>query len=380
MDLHRLHRLTDVINAAGTVTPLGVSRSSPAIAAATAAALEQFFVIDELQDRVSAALAKATGAEAGAVVHCASAGITLAVAAAIAGTSAEAVAALPDTRGLASEVVIPAGHVVDYGHSILQDIRLAGATPVVAGSESGCGVAEIEGALAAPGAACLLLVSSRLTRGAPVDFTGAVTSARARGVLAVIDGAAQALRVHELVKTGADLVILSGQKYLASPTAGLVVGRARAVAALRAQEKGIGRAMKATKEAIIGALTALEERAALDLAAWSAEQHAKVERFVARAARLPALRTQAVPDPTGLPFLRAELKVDAVAAATDAAALAAALRDGTPSIRVMTTGLARGRLVFELVPLSEAEIEAILARLEALLTAARAKRRETTPR
>lgn len=371
MDWRHLHGLTEVINAAGSVTPLGVSRSSPAVAAATAAALSRFFVIDELQDRASAALAQATGAEAGAVVHCASAGITLAVAAAITGTSAEAVAALPDTRGRASEVVIPAGHVVDYGHTILQDIRLAGATPVVVGSESGCGVAEIEAALAVPGAACLLLVSSRLTRGAPLDFTAAVAAARARGVLAVIDGAAQALRVRELVETGADLVILSGQKYLASPTAGLVVGRAGAVAALRAQEKGIGRAMKATKEAIVGALAALEERAALDLAAWSAAQHEKAARFVARAARLPALRAEARPDPTGLPFPRAEVKVDAVAAGTDAVALAAALRDGTPSIRVMTSGLARGRLVFELVPLSEAEIDVILARLEAALAAAR---------
>jgi hypothetical protein len=39
----------------------------------------------------------------------------------------------------------------------------------------------------------------------------------------------------------------------------------------------------------------------------------------------------------------------------------------------MTHGLARGRLIFELVPLSEPEIETILARLEALLAAPRRK-------
>jgi L-seryl-tRNA(Ser) seleniumtransferase len=375
MDLHRRYGLTTIVNAAGSFTPLGVSRSSPGVAAAAAAALSQFFLIEELQDRASAALARATGAEAGAVVHCAAAGITLAVAAAIAGTSAEAAAALPDTRGRAAEIVIAAGHVVDYGHSILQDIRLAGATPVIAGSDDVCSIAEIEGALAGPGVAGLLLVSSRLTRGAPVDFAGAVAAARRRGVLAIIDGAAQDLRVRALVETGADLVVLSGQKYLAAPTAGLIAGRAVAVAALRAQEKGIGRAMKASKEAILGALAALDEREALDLAGWSQAQHEKVARFVARAARLPGLHAEAAPDPTGLPFPRAETKVDAVAAGTDAAALAAALCDGTPSIRVMTHGLARGRLVFELVPLSEAEIETILARLEALLDAARRGRR-----
>lgn len=375
MDLHRHYRLTPVINAAGSFTPLGVSRSSARVAAAAAAALSQFFVIDELQDRASAALARATGAEAGAVVHCTAAGITLAVAAAMTGASPEKAAALPDTRGLASEVVIPAGHVVDYGHSILQDIRLAGATPIVAGGDDRCTVAEIERALAGPDVACLLLVSSRLVRGAPVDLSAAVEAARRRGVPAIIDGAAQDLRARALVATGADLVVLSAQKYLAAPTAGLVIGRAGAVAALRAQEKGIGRAMKATKEAIVGVLAALEDRAALDLAAWSAAQHDKVARFAARADRLPGLRVEAVADPTGLPFARAEAKVDAVTAGIDAAGVAAALADGAPSIRAMTHGLARGRLIFELVPLAEAEVEAVLARLAAVLGAARAKGR-----
>ena len=58
----------------------------------------------------------------------------------------------------------------------------------------------------------------------------------------------------------ADLVLVSAQKYLASPTAGLIIGRKRLVHACRAHEKGIGRAMKATKEAVIGVLAALEER------------------------------------------------------------------------------------------------------------------------
>lgn len=375
MDLHQRYGLTPIINAAGTFTPLGVSRSSARVAAATAEALSQFVVIDELQDRAGRALARATGAESGAVVHCAAAGITLSVAAAMTGASPEKAAALPDTRGLAAEAVIPAGHVVDYGHSILQDIGLAGATPVVAGAGDRCTLGDIDGALAGPEVACLVLVSSRLTRGTSVDLAAAVEAARRRGVPAIIDGAAQDLRARALVATGADLVILSAQKYLAAPTAGLVVGRAGAVAALRAQERGIGRAMKPTKEAMAGVLAALEEREALDLAAWSTAQHDKVARFVARAGRLPGLRAEAVSDPTGLPFPRAEAKVDAVSAGIDAAGLAAALAQGSPSIRVMTHGLARGRLIFELVPLSEAEIEIVLARLTTLLGAARPKPR-----
>ena len=80
----------------------------------------------------------------------------------------------------------------------------------------------------------------------------AVKLAKNLGVPTIIDGAAQDFRIEELLETGADVVLVSGQKYLASPTAGLVFGKREYVDAVRAQDKGIGRGMKATKEAIIG--------------------------------------------------------------------------------------------------------------------------------
>jgi uncharacterized pyridoxal phosphate-dependent enzyme len=366
MSLHDRHGLSKVINAAGTFTPLGVSRSSPRVAAAAAEALGAFFVMDELQDAAGRAIARATGAEAGTLVHCAAAAITLAVAAAMTRGAPEKIAALPDTSGMPNRVVLPAGHAVDYGHPIVTDIRLAGATPILAGGDA-CTIADLDAALAHPGTAALLLVSSRLARGAPIDLAAAVAAAHRRNVPAIIDGAAQDLRLGALLETGADLVLLSAQKYLAAPTAGLVVGRRAWVAALRAQEKGIGRAMKATKEGIIGTLAALEERQALDLAAWRRAQEEKLAGFVTRANTLPGIAARAVPDPTGLPFARAYLAVDPARAGRDATALADALKSGAPPIWVMRHGLAEGQLILELVPLGDDEMEAILARLGKLL-------------
>ena len=66
------------------------------------------------------------------------------------------------TGASANRVVLPAGHAVDYGHSILQDIRLPGANPVLAGSEKHCSIEDLERELSQQGTACLLLVSSRL--------------------------------------------------------------------------------------------------------------------------------------------------------------------------------------------------------------------------
>jgi uncharacterized pyridoxal phosphate-dependent enzyme len=347
MDLHRRFALTPVINAAGTFTPLGVSRSPRAVRDAAAQALGEFVVIDELQERASAAIADWTGSEAGAVAHC------------VAGEDPEAIAALPDPGERRRRVVLPAGHAVDYGHPILQDIRLAGGVPRLAGSDDACPIDDLDAALATGDVACMLLVSSRLVRGAPVDLGAAVATAHRHGVPAFIDGAAQDMRLPELLATGADLVFASGQKYLASPTAGLVAGRARWVRAFRAQERGIGRAMKPSKEAIAGLLAAIEERRGLDAATWSRRQAGKVEDFARRCAGLRGASARIEPDPSGMPFARVHLRVGPDAA-MDATRLAGALAGGAPSIRVMMHRQAQGELVFELVPLEEAEIDAIV--------------------
>lgn len=367
MGLHARYGLTQVINARGPFTPLGVSRSDGGVTAAVAEALSEFFVMDEIQEVADRALARFAGAEAGTVVHCTASGITLSVAGSMTGSSPERIAALPDTTGMPAAVVLPAGHAVNYGQPIMQAVRLAGAAAVPVGSDAECTLADLETGLARPDAACLLLVSSRLVRGTCVPLSEAVAVAHRRGVPAVIDGAAQDFRVEELLATGADLVTVSGQKYLGSPTAGLVVGRAELVAAVRAQERGIGRAMKANKEAVVGVLAALEARRELDVEAWRRGQAAKVQYFVERAGALRGITALACEDPTGLPFPRARISVDPAAAGMDAGTLAKALRTGSPSIWVMTDQQDTGDLVLELVPLTDLELDAILRRLVELL-------------
>jgi L-seryl-tRNA(Ser) seleniumtransferase len=362
MSIHDRYRLSVVINAKGTYTPLGVSRSSYGVAEAVAQALPEFFVMDELGDRASEAIAQVTGAQAGAVVHCTAAGITLSVAATMTGGDPRRVAVLPDTTDMHNRVVMPATHVVNYGHSNLQGIRLAGAQVDLAGDENRCGIDDLEEELDGPDVACLFLVSSRLTHGEPIDLIAAVRAAHRRGVPAIIDGAAQFPRIADLLATGADLVLVSGQKYLGSPTAGMAAGSWSLVQALRAQEKGIGRVMKPTKEAIVGVLAALEEWQAFDRMKWEADELAKVDAFVAAVARIPGVTAEVVPDPTGLQVSRVLLKV------SDAKRVATELEAGTPPIYVMTDRMADNELMLELIPLDADEIATILARLWAVLT------------
>jgi L-seryl-tRNA(Ser) seleniumtransferase len=367
MDDHERTAPRRIINARGTFTPLGVSRSSVAVAEAVAAALADFCDMDAMQRSAGDALAAFSGAEAGTVVHCASAAITVAVAAAMTGDDAALVQRLPDATGLSHDVVLPAIHAVNYGHPITQAIRLAGAPPVLAGTDASCAAADIAAALAGSSPCCLLLVSSRLTRGEAMDFGGAIQAARAYGVPVIIDGAAQDFRIRDLLALGADLVLVSGQKYLGGPTAGIVVGRAGLVAAVRAQEKGIGRGMKASKEAIAGVLAAVRERQLLDETAWRSSQDAKTTEFVARANELAGITARAVQDPTGLPFARAHLAIDPAVARCDAAGLVGALRDGVPAIFAMDHLVGVGEIVLELVQLREEELAVILERIAALV-------------
>jgi L-seryl-tRNA(Ser) seleniumtransferase len=368
MNLQQRYHLTSVINARGTFTPLGVSRSSTRVRQAVSEALGEFLVLDELQQAASDSIARMSGAEAGAVTHCVAAAITLSVAATMTGGHAAAVSQLPDSSGMRNRVVMPANHAVDYGHPIVTDVRLAGAVPVLAGSRSGCTLHEIEAALSHERTACLLLVSSRLVAGESPDLRLAVAAAQRRGLPAIIDAAAQDMRIGSLLDSGADLVLVSGHKYLASPTAGLIIGRRPLVQACRAQERGIGRAMKPTKEAIVGVLAALEERGELDIAAWSARQEDKVRAFAARVNRIRGLDATVVPDPTGMPFSRACITVEEGPDGTwNAALLAERLAAGSPSIRVMDQSTGEGKLFLELVPLAEAEVELIIERIAELV-------------
>ena len=362
-----INQLTQVINARGVFTPIGVSRSSVSVATATGGALSRYFIMDELQALVGQRISELTGAQAVTLTHCCAASITLAVAGAMTGNVPEKIAALPDTSGMKSRVVIPRGHAVNYGQPIEQAIRLAGAHPVLVGTPYQCLIDALVKEIDHDQTCAVLLVSSRLTTGVTPDFSTVIEAAHRAGVPVIIDGAAQDMRIAQLLATDADAVLVSAQKYLAGPTAGMVIGKRALIDAVSAQEKGIGRAMKASKEALVGTLAALFERSQTDMAGWQKEQARKLAGFIAQVNDLSFAEVSAQGDQTGLPFSRVHLKIDERESKLTALELASALRSGDPSIWVMDQKAAEGELAFELVQVSDAECDSIIARLHVLL-------------
>ena len=367
MDLKAKYGLNEVINARGTFTPLGVSRSSDHVAGVTGEALKQYFDIEELQAKAGEIIARHCGAQYATITNCASAAITLCVAATVTGSDLTKIQALPDTGSLNNKVVIAAGHCVNYGHSIEQDIRLAGCIPIIVGDASGCTIEELNTALSQPGVTALIYVESRLTSGIQPDLNEFVAVAHARNIPIILDAAAQDMRMEELVANNCDLLIFSAQKYLAAPTAGIVVGKHDLVKAVYAQVKGIGRAMKAGKASILGVIAAIEQRSQTDMVEWANTKKLEAIQFAKQLENIEFISSKLVKDPTGGEFWRVELVLDEGSSNISAADIANRLQSGTPAIYCNSTNQHCGILNFEILDLSEGERHLIINRIEQII-------------
>jgi len=357
MDLHEKYGLTKVINACGKMTALSGSIVLPEIAEEAAESLKHFFVLDELQAAAGRIIAESTGSESGCVTACTAAGITLSVAACITGNDLAKVWQLPDTESMPNRVLIQKGHCINFGHPITQSIRLAGAEAVEVGVINRTTKEELRHELAKGGVVAILHVESHHTvRYGWVALPEIVELAHEFGVPVIVDGAAQDQRLKELIATGADLVLTSAHKFLCSTTGGIVAGRRELVDAVYLQNKGIGRPMKAGKEAIVGAMAALQFRNAQDMAAWTAEQDRKARMILARLEDIPGLALSLDADPNGCPFSRARLTPDPAVTGHTASSLETALKNGNPSVVSRAHHTDEGYLHLDAIELTDEEI------------------------
>ena len=370
MDIHTTYGLRRVINACGKMTKLSGAIVLPEIADKVRESLDHFFELDALQAAAGEVIVRATGAESGCVTACTSSGITLSVAATMTGNDLARTWVLPETTGMKDRVLIQKGHCVNYGAPITRSIRLAGATPVEMGTINNCPAEVIRHELASENVAAVVAVESHHTaRHGWVPLEEVVEMAHAAGVPVIVDGAAQDHRLSRLITSGADLVITSAHKYLCSTTAGIVAGRRDLIEAVYLQNRGIGRGMKAGKEAIVGAMAALEYRMREDVAAWTAEQDRKVALILERLEGIPGLTLSVDPDPNGCPFSRARLDLDPDSAGHSAATLTEALADGDPTIVTRAHHVDEGYIYLDAIEMTDDEIALVCRRVREILSA-----------
>ena len=270
-----------VINCRGATTAVGGSLMRPEVTAAMVEASKAFVVIEELNAKVGEVIAEITGAEAGYVTSGSAAGMLLSVAACIAGTDPERIARLPESDGMANEVIVHRAHRIDYD----QMYRAAGGKIVEIGNPLGTKTWELERAIT-DRTACVTYVDSRNTSTGALDFDVVVEIAHARGVPVVVDAASTIPPLDHLrrwIRRGADLVIYSGGKGIRGPQdSGLLAGRADLIEAARANgnpHAAVGRGMKVSKEAMAGLWMALKLLPEIDHEADYRAHLAQAERF-----------------------------------------------------------------------------------------------------
>jgi L-seryl-tRNA(Ser) seleniumtransferase len=385
-----------IVNAAGPVTRLGGNRLAPEVAEAMAEAARSHVQIDELQERASAILAAATGAEAGLITAGAEAGLLLGTAACLAGMNPRKMDDLPVVHDGRNEVVVQRGHRNAYDHAL----RAAGAAMVEVGY------------LGAPGAGChyawqleSAITPKTVAVACPVmDTPGTVPLpdvaevAHRHGLPVIVDAAAALpprANLRRFVAEGADLVAFSGGKAIGGPQgSGLLVGRRDLVESARLQmldmdvypavwragrehlasgrlpgppHHGIGRSCKVGKEQAVGLLVALERYLAHDEPAELAAQAARVYRLAEALDGLRGMRCNLSRPAGGVP--KAEVWLDHELLGMTAFDVIEALETGDPAVFV-SQGLApRGGLLVNPMTLEDGEERIVAERIIAAVRA-----------
>jgi uncharacterized pyridoxal phosphate-dependent enzyme len=358
-----------VINAFGSQTRLGGSIMPPPVVAAMAAAATSFVDLPALQERVGGRIAALTHNEACYVSSGAAAGITLAVAACIAGEDPTAIARFPSLADGKNEVIIHRSHRNGYDYAA----RQTGATLVEVGMAQRTQRWELETAIT-PRTACILYFAGAHYDGGALSLPEVIAIAHAHAVPVLVDAAAQSTPItnlwHYTRELGADIAIFSGGKGLRGPQAsGLVLGRADLVAACRANgspNASIGRPMKVGKEEMVGLLAAVEWSLGRDEGAMVAGYEATVARWVAGLQGIPGVTAaRDYPSLAGLPWGRVVVRFGPGSLRTRDAVVAA-LWEGSPAIAVEPVG--EDAIALNPQPLEEGEEGIVLAALRHILT------------
>jgi L-seryl-tRNA(Ser) seleniumtransferase len=332
-DIYERLGVRRLINARGTHTRLGGTLMRPEVASAMQEAAGAYVVLDELQDRASEVIARATGAEAGLVVGGAEAGLLIGTAAILAGTDPAKIASLPVTDGMKNEAIMHRAHRNGYDHGV----RAAGAKIVDIGYGSSTLPYQLRSALSERTALVVYLMSPWASRGA-LSLAETCEIAHAADVPVLVDAAAM-LPPHtsltRFIAEGADLVTFSGGKGLMGPqSSGILAGRADLIRAARlngSPSHSVGRAAKAAKEDIVGLIVALENYLQRDHDADVAFWRAQAETMLERLRDFPGVAASYVHDGREHPVPRVEL-VFGLSTGIDAHQLVLAMEEHDPRI------------------------------------------------
>jgi len=356
--------LKPLINGMGTVTVVGGSLMPPEVVRAMEEASRHFVFVPDLQAKAGARIAELVGVPAAMVTAGAASAIAVATGAAMTRGDQKKIAQLPDTTGLAFEVIQQKSHRCGYEPQIL----LNGARIVTVETRE-----ELDRAVGERTAMMFFL--NKAEPDGRIKRDEWVRVARERGVVSFNDAAADVPPKEHLslyVRQGFDLVAFSGGKGLRGPQcSGLLLGRKDLIDGARilvSPHAGIGRAMKVGKEEIVGLLAAVERYLVVDLDAERREVEAKVAHLKEVVGRVKGVtvETQVPEIANHVPHFVATW--DEGARGLTAKQAHERLQAGTPPIYVLQTG--PGKLTISVWMMQGDEHRVVARRLRDILAGA----------
>lgn len=383
MGVYERFGVKPIINVAGAMTRIGGALMEQEALEAMNEAAKGSARLDELEAAASKVIAEITHAEAGIVTAGAAAALTLGTAACITGLDVARMNRLPDTTGMANEVLMAQHQISGYDHSIkaagakLIDVGIPNDT-TPPGEVHVATIYDFESAITEHTVA--IAYACRLGSNPPLEQIIAV--GKKYNIPVILDAALQVPPVenlHKFIDMGADLVAFSGGKGIKGPQAsGILCGRRDLIAAAVLQnldmagdtfdkwnpppslipkeklrgkpQHGVGRGMKITKEAIIGLLVALQNLSEEKFVKKTEQLRLLLEGIAARLHGVAGVEVRMTEDfPRAYPVL--EIKLDESKIGRSAAEVAQRLKDGDPPIYTRERYLHRGLLIIHSINL-----------------------------
>lgn len=366
MNIYETIDLKRVINASGRMSTLGVSTQSEEVSNAMVEASKSYVVIDDLMDKAGEIISKYTGGEDSLVVSCASAGVAIAVAGIISKGKKSIIERLPDSSGLANEIVMLKGHVVQFGAPISTMIRIGGGVVKEVGMVNEVETIDVEEAINEKTAALLYVKSHHCIHKGMLELSEMIEIAHRHDLPLILDAAAEE-DLKGNIALGADLVIYSGAKAMEAPTSGLITGEKEYIAYAKKQKYGIARPMKIGKEGIVGLLKAMELYAIKDEEQNIKNQLLKIDYLVSEINQINGLDARMISDEAGRKIYRCEIKVDEKLGKISIQTIVKELKLGNPQIYCRGEYINQGIIHIDPRPLVEGDKELIVTRLKEIM-------------
>ncbi|VYU04127.1 DgaE family pyridoxal phosphate-dependent ammonia lyase [Clostridium tertium] len=364
-NIYEKFNVKKVINASGKMTILGGSRVNSDVLSYMKEGASNFYEVKDLLDKTGEYISRILNVEASYIVSSASSGIAQCIAAAISKEDYSLIMNLYNEDNNKREIIIPKGHIINYGTAIDIPISMGGGRIKEAGYSNKCEIKDVEALINDNTAALIYIKSHHCVQKGILDIDDYIEIGKKYNLPVIVDAAAE----EDLIKyynLGADAVIYSGTKALEGPTSGIVIGKREFINNLKLQGNGIGRVMKIGKENILGLTKAIEiyiNKNKLSIM----EQEERLNNFNLELNKINGVQAVNKRDEAGRAILRSEIFFDENITKISAVDIIKRLKSGEIKIYTRDYKASLGKIEIDIRDVSDDELNIILTKIKEIL-------------